>query len=111
MKAAPYCLHCDERVDPDRGVLVLVDGAARLDRQSGEASWVCHRQTCLERLAKAAEEEDCDLLRPQGIFDSPARPDGLPAWVVWISRDKAEAEATADGLFATIYRPFHPTAR
>lgn len=111
MIAAPFCLYCEERVDPERAVLVLVDGAARADRRKREGSWTCGRPGCLDRLARAAEEEGCELLRPQGIFEHNPRPDGLPGWLVWISKERARREADSSDLFLTIYRPFTPTAR
>jgi hypothetical protein len=109
--ASPYCLYCETRVDPDDAVLVLVDQLGRGGRPVGEGSWVCPRPECLERLVKAAEEERCLLLRPQGVFDPAPRTDGRPAWIVWISRERAEAEAETSGLFGAIYRPFTLTAR
>jgi hypothetical protein len=109
--ASPYCLYCEDRVDAGEAVLVLVDGAARSDRRQREGSWVCSRPECLERLSKAAEEEGCSLLRPQGIFDHSPRPDGRPSWLVWISKEKAAAEAEKSGLFSAIYQPYQPTAR
>lgn len=111
MIARPLCLHCRRRVDPDEAVLVVIDGDARLDRRQREQSWVCSSPECLERLTLSASEEGCYLLRPQGIFDFMPRPDGLPSWVVWISKARAEAEAEASGLFSAIYRPFTLTAR
>lgn len=111
MSASPYCLYCDRRVDPDLAVFVVVDGAVRSDRSRKEASWTCGRPECLERLSRAAEEERCFLLAPQGIFDPMPRDDGLPAWLMWISRARAEEEAAASDLFGAIYRPYTPTAR
>lgn len=111
MIASPYCLYCEDRVDPERGVLVLVEGSARARTQTREGSWTCGRPACLERLARAAEEEECALLRPQGIFEPGPRPDGLPGWLVWISKTKARDEAEASDLFSAIYRPYSPTAR
>lgn len=111
MIPAPYCLSCEARVDPDEGVFVLVDGAARPKELPHEASWTCGRPECLEWLSRAAAEEGCDLLRPQGIFDLVPRADGLPSWVVWISRAKRRQEEEASGLFSAIYQPFTPTAR
>lgn len=110
MIASPYCLHCEQRVDADRAVIVLVHKAGTPARRQ-EASWVCSRPECLARLAEAAEEERCALLRPQGIFEPHPRPDGLPAWLLWISHEKARAEAEASGLFEAIYTPYTPTAR
>ncbi len=107
----PFCLFCEERIDPERAVLVLVEGAARDRAQNREGSWTCGRPACLERLAKAAEEEECELLRPQGIFEPGPRADGLPGWIVWISKSKARDEAEASDLFSAIYRPYTPTAR
>jgi len=109
--AAPYCLYCETRLDPDEAVLVLVERLGRAGRPADESSWVCSRADCLERLARAAEEERCLLLRPQGVFDPAPRPDGRPAWVVWMSKERAEAEAEASRLFGAIYRPFTLTAR
>ncbi len=111
MIASPYCLYCEDRVDPERGVLVLVEGSARARTQTREGSWTCGRPACLERLARAAEEEECELLRPQGVFEPGPRPDGLPGWLVWISKTKARDEAEASDLFSAIYRPYSPTAR
>ena len=111
MKASPYCLYCEKRVDPERAVLVVVDGAARTGNHRREGSWTCGRPPCLERLARAAEEEECELLRPQGIFEHSPRADGLPGWLMWISKAKARDEAEASDLFSTIYRPYTPTAR
>lgn len=111
MIASPYCLYCEERVDPERGVLVLVEGAARPRAQTREGSWTCGRPACLERLVRAAEEEECELLRPQGVFEPGPRPDGLPVWLVWMSKAKARDEAEASDLFSAIYRPYTPTAR
>ena len=108
---SPYCLYCEERVDPDRAVLVFVEGAITGSRRNRDASWSCGRLECLERLAKAAEEENCLLLRPQGIFDPSQRANGLPAWLVWISKDKSTTELAAGGLLSAMYQPFTLTAR
>jgi hypothetical protein len=109
--AAPYCLHCGDRIDSDEAIFVAVDGPPPAGPRAGEISWVCPRPECLERLTAAAEEEECLLLRPQGIFDHGPRPNGLPAWVVWISKRRAREEAESSGLFEAIYRPFTLTAR
>lgn len=111
MTSAPYCLRCETRIDPDEAVFVVVDGSGRPGRGRREASWVCGRPECLEWIATVAEEEGCSLLQPRGIFDPRPRPDGRPAWLVWISKEKARAEAEASGLFGAIYRPYTPTAR
>lgn len=110
MSASPYCLSCEQRVDPDLGVLVVLDGASRVGRER-DGAWTCGRRECLAWLARAAEEEECELLRPQGIFEVGHRSDGLPSWVVWISREKRRREEEASGLFAAIYQPFTVTAR
>ena len=111
MISSPYCLYCDRRVDPDEAVFVVVDGPAPIGHRQREASWVCPRPECLDRLEAAAVEEGCSLLRPQGIFDHSPRPDGRPSWVVWISSERAKAQAEESGLFSAIYRPYSPTAR
>lgn len=110
MIAAPYCLHCGAKVDPDSGVFVLVDGPSRPKGKPADSSWTCGQPVCLEWLARAAAEEGCDLLRPQGIFEIAARPDGLPGWVVWMSKEKRREEEES-GVFGVIYQPFTPTAR
>lgn len=111
MTPDPYCLRCEARIDPDEAVFVIVEGAGRPVDGRREASWVCDRPECLAWIAAAAEEEGCSLLRPRGIFDPRPRPDGRPAWLVWISKEKARAEEEASGLFGAIYRPYTPTAR
>ncbi len=107
MNVSPFCLGCERKIDPDRAVLVLVDRASRRDRREREGSWVCTRPTCLRWLVEAAEEEKCELLEPRGIFAHPER----PSWVVWMSKDRARAEAEASDLFGAMYRPFTTTAR
>lgn len=111
MIASPFCLYCEDRIDPDEAMLVVVYGAARLGGRHREGSWVCSRPQCLARLEAAAREEKCELLQPQGIFDPAPRPGGLPSWVVWISRAKARADREASALFEAMYRPFTLTAR
>jgi hypothetical protein len=109
--SAPYCLSCERKVDPDLGVLVMVDGATRGEKTLREHSWTCGNPECLSWLARAAGEEGCELLRPQGIFDPDPRPDGRPSWVVWISAAKRLREEESSGIFSAIYQPFTPTAR
>ncbi len=110
MIPSPFCLYCSSRIDSDEAVLVVVDSKAR-DPQLREGSWVCPAAACLGRLVKAAAEEECDLLRPRGVFELEPRGDGLPSWVVWISKAKRRQADEASGLFSAIYQPFTLTAR
>lgn len=111
MSPKPVCLYCEARIDPDRGVLVFVEGTATAKRRTRDMSWTCGRPACLERLAKAAEEEECFLLRPQGIFDPQPRADGSPPWLMWIAKEKTRDDLAGGGLFSAMYRPFTLTAR